>query len=179
MHFDLLHTLGLRWQPLTASPPEVRTLFIELLGVRFAPFTYSNTEVTHWVIRHRSRRVCPTPRILPRRRPHRCGHAGTVSLEQNPAQTWHEHIRRAVYEQHIARRKALFQPARVDAVCKTLANRQPANAADLWALTVNHLTMLADSIRNGSTNDYRQYWDVKTGKRPRSKTAAAMPCCQT
>lgn len=159
--FDLLHTLGLGVATIDRLTPEVRTLFIELLGVRFAPFTYSNTEVTHWV----------TPAIEAAEfvqrlitslaaDPTDAATQALSSLEQNPAlKTWHEHIRRAVYEQHIARRKALFQPASVDAVCKTLANRQPANAADLWALTVNHLTMLADSIRNGSTNDYRQYWD--------------------
>lgn len=159
--FDLLHTLGLGVATIDRLTPEVRTLFIELLGVRFAPFTCSNTEVTHWV----------TPAIEAAEfvqrlitslaaDPTDAATQALSSLEQNPAlKTWHEHIRRAVYEQHIARRKALFQPASVDAVCKTLANRQPANAADLWALTVNHLTMLADSIRNGSTNDYRQYWD--------------------
>lgn len=71
---------------------------------------------------------------------------------------WHDSLKRALYDQRIARRKALFRPATVKQVCNTLANRQPASAADLWALTVDHLTQLAGEIRNGSTNDYRQYW---------------------
>jgi len=70
----------------------------------------------------------------------------------------HDAFKRALYDQRIARRKALFQPATVKQVCNTLANLQPSSAADLWALTVDHLSQLAREIRNGSTNDYRQYW---------------------
>lgn len=71
---------------------------------------------------------------------------------------WSDHINRAVYDQRITRRKALFKPASVTQVASTMANLKPANAADLWALTVDHLTQLIHDIRNGSTNDYRQYW---------------------
>lgn len=71
---------------------------------------------------------------------------------------WSDSLNRALYEQRIARRKALFKPASVEQVCKTLANLKPASAADLWALTVDHLKQLALEIRHGSTNDYRQYW---------------------
>lgn len=159
--FDLLHSGGPNDVSLSKLNAEARALFIVLLGARFAPSTHTEAGVAHWV----------TPAIETAEfirglitslaaDPTDAATQALSSLEQNPAlNTWREHIRRAVYEQHIARRKALFQPASVDAVCKTLANRQPANAADLWALTVNHLTALADSIRNGSTNDYRQYWD--------------------
>lgn len=159
--FDLLHSGGPHDVSLNNLNAEARALFIVLLGARFAPSTYSSTEVTHRVIR-----PFETADFVKRlitslaADPTDAATQALSSLEQNPAlNTWREHIRRAVYEQHIARRKALFQPASVDAVCQTLANRQPANSADLWALTVDHLTALADSIRNGSTNDYRQYWD--------------------
>ncbi len=39
-----------------------------------------------------------------------------------------------------------------------MANSKPANAADLWAFTVDRLTQLICEIRHGNTNDYRQYW---------------------
>ena len=82
-----------------------------------------------------------------------------ATLQQDPGlHLWHDSLRRAVYEQRIARRKALFAPASVKDVCATLANLKPANAADVWALTVAHLTQLIAEIRNGNTNDYRQYW---------------------
>ncbi|MDP2369295.1 hypothetical protein [Rhodoferax sp.] len=77
---------------------------------------------------------------------------------------WADWLSRALYEQRIARRKALFEPASVKQVCGTLANLKPANAGDLWALTVDHLKQLASEIRDGSTNDYGQYW---AGESPR------------
>ncbi len=75
---------------------------------------------------------------------------------------WQDALSRALYDQRITRRKARFKPASVDQVCATLANLKPANAGDLWALTVDHLTQLASEIRNGNTNDYRQYWAGET-----------------
>ncbi|MEO8122156.1 MAG: hypothetical protein ABI606_22875 [Rhodoferax sp.] len=77
---------------------------------------------------------------------------------------WADSLSRALYDQRITRRKARFKPASVVEVCGTLANLKPANAADLWALTVDHLTQLASEIRNGNTNDYRQYWEGETPK---------------
>jgi hypothetical protein len=82
----------------------------------------------------------------------------TALQKQPDLKQWSDHINRAVYDQRITRRKALFKPSSVAEVVSTLANLKPANAADLWALTVEHLKQLIHDIRNGSTNDYRQYW---------------------
>jgi hypothetical protein len=79
---------------------------------------------------------------------------------------WHNRLRHAAHAQRIARRKAEFRLPNVGEVCRTLANLQPANAADLAALTYDHLHDLADKIRNGSTNDYRQYWDDDKDHKP-------------
>lgn len=170
--FDLLHAVKYDRTTLDRLNPEVRALFIELLGARLAPFVIPTDGEDGHIVTPAIEAAEFVQRLITSLAadPTDAATQALSSLEQNPAlKTWHEHIRRAVYEQHIARRKALFQPASVDAVCKTLANRQPANAADLWALTVNHLTMLADSIRNGSTNDYRQYWD-KDRQTPKIET---------
>ena len=77
---------------------------------------------------------------------------------------WKEQLERALYNQRITQRKAFFMPASVIKVAETLADRKPANAADLWALTVDYLIQLRDEIRNGSTNDYRQYWAAENPK---------------
>ncbi len=79
---------------------------------------------------------------------------------------WYNRLRHAAHTQRIARRKASFRHLDAAEVCHTLANREPANAADLAALTDAHLRYLASKIRKGSTNDYRQYWcrDELTGK---------------
>ena len=85
-------------------------------------------------------------------------------LAQAGLQAWEDALRQARYAQRVTRRKALFQPATVAQVCATLANLAPANAADLWALTVDHLGQLIHEIRHGSTQDYRQYWAGDTPK---------------
>lgn len=88
-----------------------------------------------------------------------------TDLQQRPdMKPWHDSINRALYDQRITRRKAHFKPAAVADVCATLANLKPANAADLWALTADHLKQLIAEIRHGSTNDYRQYWAGNTPK---------------
>ncbi len=79
---------------------------------------------------------------------------------------WGDFLDRALYDQRITRRKAFFKPASVAQVCTTLANLKPANAADLWALTVDHLKQLAGEIRDGNTDDYDQYW---SGESPKSE----------
>jgi hypothetical protein len=71
---------------------------------------------------------------------------------------WRSELRAALHSQRNARRKATFRPTSVEAVSLTLANLQPANAADLAALTFDHLCDIARKIRDGSTNDYKQYW---------------------
>ncbi len=82
----------------------------------------------------------------------------TALLQLQNLKHWEDAIRRALYDQRTTKRKALFKPASVAQVCATLANLKPASAADLWALTVDHLTQLVREIRHGNTNDYRQYW---------------------
>ena len=159
--FDLLHSGGPNDVSLSNLNAEARALFIVLLGCRFAPSTHTKAGVAHWVSPAIETADFVRGLITSLGADHtEAATQALSSLEQNPAlKAWRERIRDAAYEQHITRRKAMFQPASVDAVYQTLANRQPANAADLWALTVDHLTTLADSIRNGSTNDYKQYWD--------------------
>ncbi|MBP6095829.1 MAG: hypothetical protein KBF58_03465 [Methyloversatilis sp.] len=85
-------------------------------------------------------------------------------LAQPGLTQWQDTLRHSIHAQRIARRKATYRRLDVAEVCRTLANREPANAADLAALTVAHLQDLARRIRDGSTNDYRQYWSNKRRK---------------
>lgn len=88
--------------------------------------------------------------------------AATHTLEHLSAlftlTAWKNPLQRALYTQGLARRRANFHAPDAQAVCRALANLQPANAADLAALVFDHLHELARKIRDGSTNDYRQYW---------------------
>lgn len=160
--FDLLHALKLGVSVIDRLSTEARAMFIELLGARFAPSVIPTAGGGAYRVTPAIEAAEFVQRLIASLTADPTDPATQVlaSLEQNTAlKAWRERLRHAAYEQQIVRRKALFQPASVDAICKTLANLQPANAADLWALAVDHLTALADHIRNGSTNDYGQYWD--------------------
>lgn len=71
---------------------------------------------------------------------------------------WHSTVRRIRREQRVLRRNSWFDHPGIDAARLALESRQPANAADLAALTVDALAEISANIRNGSTNDWRQYW---------------------
>ena len=71
---------------------------------------------------------------------------------------WRERLRHAKTRQ----REASFRHTHVEQVLQTLDGLQPANSADLAALTMDVLKFLANDIRNGNTSDWRQYWNTKT-----------------
>jgi hypothetical protein len=89
---------------------------------------------------------------------------------------WHNHLRHALHDQRIARRKATFRPLSVEVISRTLANLQPASAADLAALTLDHLRDIAKNIRNDSTNDYRQYWGYAEGDKKTNEPKSESDC---
>ncbi len=74
---------------------------------------------------------------------------------------WHDRLKTAQYIQRIARRKASFSRLSVQQIIKSVDNLQPANAADLAAITLEKIRDIACQIRDGSTNDYRQYWSYE------------------
>lgn len=89
---------------------------------------------------------------------------------------WHNSLRGALHTQRIARRKASFRRLGVEEVSHTLANLQPASAADLAALALDHLRDIARKIRDGSTNDYRQYWSYDESNKKLDKPKPENDC---
>lgn len=87
-------------------------------------------------------------------------------LDLSQLAAWHDRLQRAAHTQRIARRKASARRLEPAEIRRTLANREPANAADLAALVYAHLRDLARKIRDGSTNDYRQYWSYDAAGKP-------------
>lgn len=71
---------------------------------------------------------------------------------------WHTIVQRVQREQRVVRRGACYQHPNVGALIQSLDSRQPANVADLAALTSEHISAIARNIRDGYTNDWRQYW---------------------
>ena len=94
------------------------------------------------------------------------------SLATNPDLTvWKREIEQAHEERNRNRRAAKRPDLSLKQVQDTLQGGPPASAADLAALTTDTLEELADRIRNGQTNDWRQYWywDHKTKKPTHAK----------
>lgn len=89
----------------------------------------------------------------------------TLSSNANLA-PWYPTIVNELHRQTNKRREAEFQYCNIREVVKVLDNRSPANAADLAALVVNIIEDLARQIRDGSTSDWRQYWNVDSYNRP-------------
>ena len=81
---------------------------------------------------------------------------------------WRSHLRDAAYRQEATRREAEFTYGDAARVLETLASGAPANAADLAALTLEHLDEMARTIRDGNTSDWKQYWNVDHHDRPQS-----------
>ena len=87
-------------------------------------------------------------------------------LNDDALRSWRPALLDATDRQKAVRREAGFRHPDLGRVLETLDKRGPANAADLAALTVDLLQEISRNIRDGSTNDWRQYWTQGDGDRP-------------
>ena len=71
---------------------------------------------------------------------------------------WHSTIQRIQHQQGVLRRNVRYRHPDIDAARRSLECRQPANTADLVAVTLDALVEISRNIRHGNTNDWRQYW---------------------
>ena len=79
---------------------------------------------------------------------------------------WHAPLEQARNRQRVVYRDATYQGLTIEQVCQTLNNAGPANASDLAAIVVDRLDGLAQEIRTGNTDDWRQYWNEDPQGRP-------------
>lgn len=79
---------------------------------------------------------------------------------------WRPRIQEGRLQQAEIRRSVSFRYASTPQLRRTLDNRQPASAADLAALTSDHLETIAKRVRDGNTSDWRQYWHCEARKSP-------------
>lgn len=78
-------------------------------------------------------------------------------------------LENAQHQLKLKQRESAFCFPALSSVVGILANRGPANSADLAALTVDYLDQIADQIRNDNDDGFRGFWNVErkqpTGKR--------------
>ncbi len=78
---------------------------------------------------------------------------------------WRERLREARNRQRETRRQSEFRHPSLNRLRDALELGPPANAADLAAVTLEVFRDLAIGVREGNTNDWKQYWNLD-GHRP-------------
>jgi hypothetical protein len=97
----------------------------------------------------------------------RSKHEDNGSLDQRTgSHHWREYLQFALSEQARLRRESTFRYPTVLKVVRTLSNQQPANAADLQALSLDHLRALREDLRHGPTDGYKTFSNVDHQGRP-------------
>jgi len=70
----------------------------------------------------------------------------------------------ALQQLKLKRRELLFRFPELASVARILANREPANSADLAALTVDYLEQIAVGIRHDNDDGFRDFWNIENKK---------------
>ena len=147
-----------QYVPLDDLPVPALGLLVNLIGRFFAPYELKESGF----VSQGMNTADFVNRLISRLGSHSGKEATDVlyTLSMDPGlNRWQNAVRRAQFEQSAARREASFRRPDIRQVSETLNNRAPANAGDLAALTTVVLRDLANQIRNGNTDDYRQYWN--------------------
>ena len=96
--------------------------------------------------------------------------AATQAIEElsreSSAEPWEPAIANARERQARKRREHEYEHSDMGKVVQTLDGGAPVNAGDLAALVFDELEALSLKIRNGSTSDWRQHWNVDRHNRP-------------
>ena len=82
-----------------------------------------------------------------------------------PAKAWHPRIRQLQKEQRVRRRDARYERPDVESVLLTLNRLPPTNVADLHAVAVESIEELSIEIRDGSTDSWKDFWNVDQHER--------------
>ena len=168
--FDFLITSGSRefiFRDMSDWQPEELSLLIQALGKRGQSLVFQEGPyVLGNGMRDNLSSLTPWIEELGRRSDDNAAEALALLVDDPDLTIWRQEIRQAQEAQAWNSRAAKRPDLSIVQIQETLQNGPPASASDLAALTTDVLEGLADRIRNGQTNDWRQYWhrDQKTGK---------------
>ena len=79
---------------------------------------------------------------------------------------WHDMLASRLHNQRRIRGDASYHRLTIEQISQTLNGGTPANAGDLAALVMDRLIELATTVRDGNTDDWRQYWNLPHGLLP-------------
>jgi len=168
-------------QPEIAAAPILSSLIL-LLGSVYPPWPFrpdSNSidEESGRVMRARDNSFGVKKLIYQLTRdPSRQASDELAGLELNDGlMAWRAQLQYSVNQQKEARREVDFQHPSLSTILGVLENRQPANPADLAALTMDHLCEIATGIRQNNTSDWRQYWNVHPSNASEQKPPTPRP----
>ena len=82
----------------------------------------------------------------------------------NTLSDWHDMLTAKLHNQRRIRRDASYNRLTIEQISQTLKGGTPVNAGDLAALVMDRLSELATTIRDGNTDDWRQYWNLPQGQ---------------
>ena len=89
----------------------------------------------------------------------------TLQTDDNLSK-WQYSLKNRLANQRSIRRNQEYQHPTVDEICQTLNGGTPANAGDLAALVIDRLSELTTTIRDGNTDDWKQYWNEDSYGKP-------------
>lgn len=87
-------------------------------------------------------------------------------IEDPTVSRWHRVLSQTQSAQRVIRRDSGYRHPSFEEVRKTLDGGTPSNAADLVVLVLDRLQKLAIEIRNGNTDDWKQFWNESKGDDP-------------
>lgn len=151
-------------QPADQQPTRMLEWLIELLGSAVASSESDATPLPP--LRDPASHVHAMVRALADRPDREASDALDRLAFSATLQPWRRYLTEALERQRALRRDAEYRHPTPADVCTTLSDGTPANAEDLAALLIDRLLELARGIRDGNTDDWRQYWNVDQYGRP-------------
>ena len=158
------------WSPLSNLSLSELVSLIRLLGSNYAPYSIADNDDISGPLFNSSELIIESITRLAEYPTDEATNEIQALLELEQFTKWHSLLKTKLYEQQNRKREALFQHASLEKIHEALKNGPPANVSDLASITHERIRKLAEQIKCGNTNDFRQYWEEYPEKRQHEET---------
>ena len=150
--------------PVEQAGADLAALLVRLVGRIVAPDELSEGIVTPAM--EASTLVSQCIRVLAGD-PHPGATAALAGLLRDPKLTrWQHALSRAADDQRVYRRDHEYRHPTAEQATETLNGGAPAGPADLAALVLDRLRALAEGMRSGSADGWKEYWNESPHRKP-------------